>query len=85
MVDCSSSALLAPAVPFYPLIFRDLRVTGSLLGNQQDLKELVDLVGREGIEVKTKTFKLDEVPKLLGELHSPTFAGKAVVRVGEDQ
>ena len=67
------------------MIFRDLRVTGSLLGDQRDLKELVDLVGREGIEVKTKTFELDQVPQLLEELHQPRFAGKAVVRVGKDQ
>lgn len=52
-------------VPFYPLIFRDLRITGSLIASQSDLKELVDLVADKGIEIKTRAYSLKEVPQLL--------------------
>lgn len=52
-------------ISFFPLIFRDLKVTGSLIASQADLKELVDLVSDKGIEVKTRSFGIKEVPQLL--------------------
>ncbi|CAO1624612.1 unnamed protein product [Parajaminaea phylloscopi] len=72
-------------IPFYPLIFRDLKVTGSLIASQGDLKELVDLVADKGIEVRTRAYPLEEVPSLLRALHEPGHAGKLVVRVSDEQ
>ncbi|CAO1621949.1 unnamed protein product [Sympodiomycopsis kandeliae] len=68
-------------VNFFPLIFRDLKITGSLLGNQSDFKELVDFVAEKGIEVKTTSYGLTEVPKLLSDYTLPGHKGKLVVKV----
>lgn len=72
-------------IPFFPLIFRDLRVTGSLLADQVTLKELVDLVAEKGIEVRTREYGLQEVPKLLSDYAKPGHAGKLVVRISTDK
>lgn len=68
-------------INFFPLIFRDLKVTGSLLGDQKDFKELVDFVAEKGIEVKTKSYGLREIPQLLSDYALPGHKGKLVVQV----
>ena len=72
-------------VPFFPVIFRDLRITGSLLSDQKSLKELVDLVAKEKIEIKTTSYSLEEIPKLLSDYGRPEHKGKLVVRVTDEQ
>lgn len=70
-------------VNFFPLIFRDLKITGSLLGNQTDFKQLVDFVAEKGIEVKTASYGLKDIPKLLGDYALPGHKGKLVVKFAD--
>lgn len=72
-------------VPYFPLIFRDVKVTGSLLGDQDGLKKLVDFVQEKGVEVRTRAYGLEEVPRLLADYGKEGHAGKLVVRVGAEE
>lgn len=47
------------------LIFRDITVKGSLLGDPATVKEMVDLVGEKGIEVKTEAYPLEKIEQLM--------------------
>jgi D-arabinose 1-dehydrogenase-like Zn-dependent alcohol dehydrogenase len=70
-------------IPFHHLIFRDLTIKGSLLGNPKDFRELCELVVEKGIEVKTRAYDLKDVPQLIEDYHKDSHAGKLVVRVSE--
>jgi len=64
---------------FVDLIFRDIRVVGSLLGPQNSLQETVDLAAEKGIESTLLTYKLEELDKLVKEANSDKKKGKTVV------
>jgi len=64
---------------FVDLIFRDIRVVGSLLGPQKYLQETVDLCAEKGIESTLSTFRLEEMDKVVEAAHSKTKKGKTVV------
>jgi len=52
-------------VSFFPLIFKNVTIKGSLLSDSANLKDMVDLVAEKKIECKTKAYKLTEVDKLI--------------------
>jgi len=73
-------------IPFAELIFRDVRVKGSLVAGQEQSQEMLNLVGKSGIKVETNVFKgLKEVPKMVELAHSGKMKGKAVCVVDESQ
>ncbi|KAL8277614.1 hypothetical protein RQP46_010046 [Phenoliferia psychrophenolica] len=61
------------------LIFKDIRVVGSLIGDTAQAQATVDLVAKHGIEVKTTKYRLDDMAQLLEDAHRPDKKGKAVV------
>lgn len=73
-------------IPFAEVIFRDIRIKGSLVAGQTQSQDMLNLVGEAGIKVETAKFNgLDEVPKMLELAHSGKLAGKAVCIVDQSQ
>lgn len=64
-------------IPFAELIFRDVRVKGSLICSPQESKSMLDMVAEHNISVKTNSFNgLREIPKLVELAHGGKMAGK---------
>ena len=80
------------SVPFQELVFRDIRLRGSVLCSPCESEDMVRLVAelratkRTGFEVSTVPFRgLDSVAELVRFVESGRLSGKAVVIVDEDQ
>lgn len=74
------------SIPFAELIFRDIRVHGSLISSRNEAQRMLDFVAEHNITVKTNPFfGLEEIPHLIDMAHSGKMAGKGVVIVDEDE
>ena len=74
------------SVPFVELIFRDIRLKGSLISTRAEAQRMLEMVAEHNISVKTNPFfGLQEIPKLVKLAHSGKMAGKGVVIVDEDE
>ncbi|KAL8759323.1 MAG: hypothetical protein Q9199_000854 [Rusavskia elegans] len=76
------------SIPYHELIFRDIRIHGSLLSRRlkSESIRMLDFVAEHNITVKTNPFfGLKEVPNLVELAHSGKMAGKGVVIVDEDE
>lgn len=60
------------------LVFRDIRVIGSLLGSNASLREMVQFAGKHGVKAIKKTFKLEDLNDLVDE-YNKGEGGKLVV------
>ncbi|KAK5071173.1 hypothetical protein LTR64_007677 [Lithohypha guttulata] len=84
MIQISQPAIVS--IPFAELVFRDVRVKGSLVAGQDQSQAMLDLVGKAGIKVETNIFNgLNEVPKMIDLAHSGKMKGKAVCAVDKSQ
>lgn len=73
-------------IPFAELIFRDIRIEGSLICSADEARRMLDVVAEHGISVKTNPFNgLHEIPKLVELAHGGKMQGKAVVIVDQQQ
>ncbi|ETN36356.1 uncharacterized protein HMPREF1541_08633 [Cyphellophora europaea CBS 101466] len=73
------------SVPFHELVFRDIRIRGTLVAGQEISQEMLNEVGRSGIHVETQVFKgLDKVPDMVELAHSGSLKGKAVCVVNQE-
>lgn len=73
-------------IPFHELVFRDIRVVGTLIAGAKQSQDMLNLVADAGIQVETNVFHgLDKVPELIEFAHSGKMKGKAVVVVDEEQ
>ncbi|KAK4058634.1 hypothetical protein OIO90_000078 [Microbotryomycetes sp. JL221] len=61
------------------LVFKDIRVLGTKIGEGRDAQATVDLVAKHNIRVQTQRYSLDEVNKVVEDAHSTNKSGKAVV------
>lgn len=50
-------------IPFHYIIFKNVKLVGSLQGNREGLEECTEMVAKHGIEVVTKAWRLEEVDK----------------------
>lgn len=74
------------SVPFTELIFRDIRIKGSLIAGSEQSQDMLNLSGKKGVKVETNVFYgLEEVPKMVELSHSGKMAGKAVCVVDKSQ
>lgn len=72
------------SIPFKELVFRNIKVHGSLFCGHQWGEEMVELVSRNGIHVETKVFHgLDKVPEMIELSHSGKLKGKAICIVNQ--
>lgn len=73
-------------IPFQELVFRDIRVKGSVVSSPGESRDMVKFIAENGIEVKTNVFDgLDEIESLLDMVHSGKIQGKAVIIVDPEQ
>lgn len=73
-------------IPYPELIFRDVRVKGSLISSRSEAQRMLDLVAEHNITVKTNPFfGLKEIPRLVELAQSGKMAGKGVVVIKEKE
>ncbi|KAF4636100.1 hypothetical protein G7Y89_g1993 [Cudoniella acicularis] len=59
------------SVPFAELVFRDIRIHGSLTGSRAECQKMLEIVSKSGVKVKTTPFNgIKEVPKAVELSHS---------------
>jgi len=67
------------SVAFQELIFRDIRIKGTLIAGQEYSQQMLHDVAKHNIKVETNLFYgLEEVPKMVELAHSGKMKGKAV-------
>lgn len=73
-------------IPFRELIFRDIRVIGSLTASPKETQDMLEFTVKHGIKVKTNIYHgLREIPKMVEEAHSGKLKGKSVVVIDSTQ
>lgn len=73
------------SIPFAELVFRDVKVVGSLIANREQTAEMLKLVADNEMKVRTNPFDgLDQMEKLVELAHSGKMSGKAVVLIDKE-
>ncbi|KAK4546028.1 hypothetical protein LTR36_002165 [Oleoguttula mirabilis] len=73
-------------IPFPELIFRDIRIHGSLVCSAEESRSMLRCIAEHGITVKTNVFYgLDKIHDLVDMVHGGKIQGKAVIVVDEEQ
>ncbi|OQO08856.1 hypothetical protein B0A48_05746 [Cryoendolithus antarcticus] len=73
-------------VPFAELIFRNIKIHGSLISSAEESKSMLDCIAEHGITVKTNQFHgLDKIDELVEMVHGGKIQGKAVIVVDQEQ
>ncbi|KAM6477384.1 alcohol dehydrogenase [Trichoderma sp. SZMC 28011] len=71
-------------IPFKELVFRDIRVIGTLGAGQEVTQAMVNDVAKYNIQVEVNKYNgLKEIPKMVELAHSGKMKGKAVCVVDE--
>jgi propanol-preferring alcohol dehydrogenase len=71
-------------IPFPELIFRDIRIVGTMISGQEQAQDMLNLVAENKIQVEVNVFHgLKEVPRMVDLSHSGKMKGKAVCVVDE--
>jgi len=74
------------SIPFAELIFRDIRVRGSVISSPGEAREMLDFVAEHGIKVHTNAFHgLGEIEKVVALAHSGKLKGKGIVVLDREQ
>lgn len=66
------------------LIFRDITIKGSLLGDPKTTHEMCQLVAKHNIQVKTIAYPLEHVEQMRQDYAKPQHQGKMVLTVNAD-
>ncbi|CVK86960.1 hypothetical protein FPRO06_06276 [Fusarium proliferatum] len=69
---------IASAMPG-PIVQKQLKIVGSILGNRQDAIDVLNLAARGVITVHYQTRKLSELTEVFREMESGRLAGRAVL------
>lgn len=73
-------------VPFQELVFRDVRIRGSLVASPDESRRMLECVAEKGIKVKTNPFYgLDKIGELTELVHGGKIQGKAIIVVDQEQ
>jgi alcohol dehydrogenase, propanol-preferring len=73
-------------VPFREVVFRDVRIHGSLVCSPEQAKRMLEVVAKHKISVSKNVFNgLAEIPKLIELAHSGKLAGKGMIVVDPQQ
>jgi propanol-preferring alcohol dehydrogenase len=87
-VDMPLTILQPPnvTIPFAELIFRDIRVRGSLICSAEEAREMLQIVAAHNVSVETNIFKgLGEIEKLVELAESGKMKGKGVIEMDSEQ
>ncbi|RLL94965.1 hypothetical protein CFD26_101989 [Aspergillus turcosus] len=72
-------------IPFQELIFRDIRIKGSFLCSPKEAEEMLDVVVKHNIQVKSSVFYgIQEIPKVVDMLRHGKYQGKGVVVIDKN-
>ncbi|TPX08102.1 uncharacterized protein E0L32_010169 [Thyridium curvatum] len=73
-------------IPFQELIFRDIRVRGSVLASPAESQRMVDFVAEHGIRTTKKVFRgLNRIHDLIYEVQGGKVKGKVIIVVDQAQ
>jgi len=73
-------------IPFPELIFRDIRVKGSLICSEEESRGMLRCIAEHGVTAKTVPFYgLEKIGELTELVHGGKIQGKAVIIVDEAQ
>lgn len=73
------------SIPFEEYLFRDIRVKGSLICSQKECEEMLEVVAKHNIKVKTNLYHgLDSVTTAIDDLRNARYMGKGVIIVDEE-
>lgn len=73
-------------IPFAELVFRDIRVRGSLIASEGESRQMLEDIAKHNITVKTNPFYgLDKIKELTELVHGGKIQGKAIIIVDEEQ
>ncbi|KAK0315010.1 hypothetical protein LTS16_001360 [Friedmanniomyces endolithicus] len=73
-------------IPFPELIFRDIRVKGSLICSEEESRGMLKCIAEHGVTAKTVPFHgLEKIGELTDLVHGGKIQGKAVIIVDEEQ
>jgi propanol-preferring alcohol dehydrogenase len=73
-------------IPFRELVFRDVRVVGSLMSSPKEAEEMLAAVAKDKITVTTNRFDgLNKVNELVELAHSGKMAGKGMIIIDQQQ
>ena len=74
------------SVPFAELIFRDIKIIGSLIASPDDAVDMLDVVAKHKVSVNTNPFNgVHELPKLIDFYESGEMIGKGIIVVDSKQ
>ena len=70
-------------ISFMPVVMKEVKIIGSLVGNREDIREMLELCAKEDIYPMVEEFSFEEFDKALDRLENgrPTF--RCVVNVQE--
>jgi len=73
-------------IPFPEIIFRDIRIHGSLVSSAEESRRMLEVIAKHGITAKTVPFQgLEKIEELVEMVHGGKIQGKAVVIVDPQQ
>ncbi|KAK0636071.1 chaperonin 10-like protein [Bombardia bombarda] len=73
-------------VPFQELIFRDIRIKGSLICSYEESRDMMAFIAEHGVSVRTVPFYgLDRIHELVEAVEMGRISGKAAIVVDEEQ
>ncbi|SMY26041.1 unnamed protein product [Zymoseptoria tritici ST99CH_1A5] len=74
------------SIPFAEIIFRDIRIIGSLIAGADESKDMLKCIAEHGVTVKTNPFYgLDKIEELVELAHGGKIQGKAIIVVDNEQ
>ena len=73
-------------IPFPEIIFRDIKIHGSLICSPEESRSMLDTIAKHGVTVTTNPFYgLDKIGELTEMVHGGKIKGKAVIVVDQQQ
>ena len=73
-------------IPFREIVFRDVRIKGSLMSSPKEAETMLDAVAKNKITVTSNKFEgLDKIPEMIELAHSGKMSGKAQIIVDPEQ
>jgi NAD+-dependent secondary alcohol dehydrogenase Adh1 len=66
-------------VPAIDLIFSEIAVMGSLVGNYNELAELMTMAGQGRVDLTAVEYRLDDINTAIGDLHHAKVRGRGVI------
>jgi propanol-preferring alcohol dehydrogenase len=65
----------------FQLIFKNIKVGGSLVGTRVDLIEALDFLGRNLVAPAVTTYPMEKIQDILQDMASHKIVGRAVIKL----